>query len=518
MQLSQIRSCELELLDIKCKSVGETRVLPRLMYRIAREQVAASNLTMAQYFPNCGWASMDGFPVYVAGNRVITASGWADPSRYSLSPSLTDLTLEVDDTINKADAARYVRNLCRLHPGVSDILVASAVAGHLFSLFVEAGVTPRLIMYIVGPSMMKKTTLATLIGGTYNPTSDNCPHLVNLLSSTAAVHQKVSAFSDCCIILDDLNASESKAEMRRREERLGEVIRTAGNVASKEKMAGKSTALALPRGIVFVTAEYTLRAYSTMARCVVLHLDDPVRNEVLTPLQRRPKALSTFWFFFLRWCCQNYMKILDYIRNNYHRHRSEGAVHPGMERLDDAYFVLTVAMDILECYQKVIAPGRVSTIGRITDNFYHHLDCNLEQQVQELRQLQASTDSDRFSKMLAKLFYGRKLDLQKKKHLGPDCNGAQDKDKRMLYLSLEYLTGKARQYFRDTSITRQAITAELRRNGLLEMDRSRRSTKKVGNARFLHIPLDRLQAYYGTPLCQPGSHELWDIMHPDEHV
>lgn len=214
------------------------------------------------------------------------------------SSYLAGLTLEVDPNVSEDMAIRYVRRLCDLLPGVSDILVSAAVVAHLFSLFETAGVRPRLTMYIVGPPMVGKTTLARLIGQTYNRSAPDDPHLVNLISTTAAVHSRVAALSDCVCIVDDLYPSNSLAETRRREERLGEIIRTTGNGTAKEKMDGKQAVSQVPRGVVLTTAEYSLTTLSTVARVVTLPMKAPINAHKLSSLQAEPKMLSIFWSTF----------------------------------------------------------------------------------------------------------------------------------------------------------------------------------------------------------------------------
>lgn len=511
LQLSDLKRTDFEALDIRCRSSGDTRRLPDLMYQIARSQIEETDVSIVPRFRQTGWAELNAQHVYVAGNQVIGPQGWVDARSYSLDESLTHLTLELDARITESEAARYVCNLCRLHPGVSNVLVAATVAGHLFSLFADAGITPRLTAYVVGPSMVKKTTLAQLICATYNRSSTDCPHLVNLLSTTAAVHSRVASLDDCCTIVDDLNVSESRAEMRHREERISEIIRTAGNGAGKEHMGGKNSITQLPRGVVVATAEYTLQAYSTMARCVVLHLDVPVSNERLTPLQRKPKALSSFWFYFLAWCSKRYDNIVRYLKSKVAKMRQNPTMFQGMERMDETYLVLEAAMKLVARYMQNLNDEHEQSSTKMVDTFLVSIGKVQTRQAAELKRMRSAGDQNRFSKMLAQLYSGGQLDLPKKKHLGPGCEGAASK--RLLYLTMGYLEKVARRHFDDSSITDRAITAELRRNGLLEMDSSNASTKKVNGVRYLQVPLSRLSAYRGRQAEHCDDRELVDIIH-----
>lgn len=425
-------------------------------------------------------------------------------NQYALAPHLAGLTLEVDPNISEKTAARHIRQLCSLYPGVSDMLVASAVVAHLFSLFEAAGVRPRLVMYLVGPSMIGKTTLARLIGQAYNRSAPDDPHLVNLISTTAAVHNRVAALSDCVCILDDLFPGGTLAESRRREERLSEVIRTTGNGAAKEKMEGKQALAQVPRGVVFTTAEYPLTTFSTVARVVTLPMETKINPRTLGALQATPEALSTFWFFFLRWACLHHDELVQQIRSQFAELRQTGKRTSDMDRVADAHRILTIGMEILTDYMAAVEPTKSEAVMRIREKFRTSSAQVYRCQTRELEQLRSKTDHDRFSKLLAELCFSGEIKEGKKKKLGKKY--ASIISHGLLYIRLEDLVTQAQQHFGDPTITLQAVSAELRRNGLLKMDKSRRSSKKVNGIRYLQVPVDRLEEFLpSSPATPPAA-------------
>lgn len=182
-----------------------------------------------------------------------------------------------------------------------------------------------------------------------------------------------------------------------------------------------------------------------------------------------------------------------------------------MECMDEAYFVLRESMSLLASFMSSLDDGRKKQAEAMYNTFLHSIETVQTRQAKDLAQLRNTGDQDRFSKMLAHLCANNQLNLRKKKHLGHGCPGAIGN--RLLYLSLNCLEIEARRYFKDSSITGRAITIELRRNGLLEMDSSGASTKKVNGVRYLQIPIDRLGAYSGNCSDLAGSHEFWDALH-----
>lgn len=492
LKLNDFKTVNFEDMDLHCRYFGDKKALGQALYQRVRETIANQGVC-TNYFTRTGWTPLNDSPVYVAGNRVIGSAGWVRTGQYALAPELASLSLEVDESIAEDKAAQYVRQLCSLHPGVTELLVAAAVVAHLFSLFEAAGVRPRLVMYLAGPSMSGKTTLATLVGQTYNRTGADNPHLVNLVSTTAAVHNRVSALSDCVSIVDDLYPSNSLAETRRREERIGEIIRTTGNGAPKEKMVGKQVTPAISRGVVFATAEYSLTTYSTVARIVSLSMEAPVNGKNLALFQQRPQTPSTFWFYFLQWTCVHYDELTDFIRSRFLDLRSQTEAAAQMDRSADAHHVLTIGMEVLQRYMLEVNPLNGKAVGQMLNQFRRASQAVYRRQKKEFKKLRLHAEEDRYSRFLAKVCFSGQIKEGKRKKLGPDCPALIAKD--TLYIQSDCLTRSAQKAFGDKSISAQAITAELRRNNLLDMDRSGKSSKKVGGVRYLQIPLDRLEEF-----------------------
>ena len=181
----------------------------------------------------------------------------------------------------------------------------------LHQFFEEAGHTPCFTTYCVGKSQTKKTTLAQLVCSIYNRSAPSGAGIMDLLSTSTALKTQTQKFKDCCFILDDLHPSESKAEMRHREERLSERIRVVGN--HSERVTQQSNSIAT-KCLYITTAEYTLQSYSTNARCMILHFDNPIDNKKLSYFQEDPKILCTFVLHFLSWAAMKKTFIIDTIK------------------------------------------------------------------------------------------------------------------------------------------------------------------------------------------------------------
>lgn len=82
---------------------------------------------------------------------------------------------------------------------------------------------------------------------------------------------------------------------------------------------------------------------------------------------------------------------------------------------------------------------------------------------------------------------------KKKKKLNKDSQGIIHNNN--LCLSPKYILTLSQKRFKDSSITIKKITNELKQNGLLDIDASNKSTKKIEGLRLLQIPIYKLKLY-----------------------
>lgn len=498
MPLSKIKTLDWESLDYRCQlGTGlNVSVIKTHIYKIIRKQLSIKNIIKeVPFYERTGWVTFNSERAYIAGNNLITSSGIAMRTMYKVPKELDELSLEIDKTLSIYDTAKYIVNLFKLSPGVSDVLVANLITGLLRSLFVEAGITPRFTCYLVGPPQSKKTSIACLINNIYNRTTAKEFALINLLSSSSAVHKSINFLQDCCYIVDDLFKSENKHDMRIREERLSEVIRTIGNNAAKVTVRGKELDNIPPNCNVVSTAEYLLQGYSTLSRCIIIHVNKPIPNDLLYESQKNPKALSTFIFHFIKWICGNFDKLILFIRDEHNMYLQKRSIRSSeFERQLEAQFILNTAINILLQYfldNKIYKEDFTYLIKKI---FKKHCKELILIQIEDMKRSVISKDENQFSKYIAYLYSNNMLDLEKKKKkMDKSSNGIICKGN--LCLSPGYVLQLSKKYFNDYSITINKITTELRKNGLLDIDASNRSTKKLEGIRLLQIRLIILESF-----------------------
>lgn len=496
--LSDLRNFDWEALDYRFQinnKLKPSEVCSHLYSIIHHQVISKEHIREVPLFQQTGWTSFNDFPAYVAGNKLITSSGIIDDSAYNIAEDLKELKLDIDHLLSTRESAEYMLKLIKLAPGISDVLVANLITGLLRSLYVEAGVIPKFASYIVGPPQSKKTTIASLISSIYNRSTNDEFALINLLSSSPAIHRSVGLLRDCCYIIDDLYMTDRKHEMKVREERLSGIIREVGNNAAKVVTVGKGLNSMPPNCNVICTAEYLLQGYSTLSRCVIIHIDKPVSNRLLFECQKDPLALSTFVYHFIRWSCSDYNMIVTTIKEKWDKYQQQRSMRTSSyERQLQAKFVFQTSMSILSkyfrCQSLLNNDLRKDTFKQV--NMY--LDKMIIRQIKDMKSMAAANDDNRYSKLIINAYRKDIINLEeKRKKVSKNSEGIIHKGN--LCLSSEYVLKLSKIYFDDKSITINKITAELRQNGLLEMDTSNKSTKKINGIRFLQIPIDKLEAF-----------------------
>lgn len=211
--------------------------------------------------------------------------------------------------------------------------------------------------YIVGKSGCGKTEIAKLL---VTPFTDNC-NMISLSSDRDAIHH-MSAFNNCSVLFDDLNASDSDEIRRKKETKVSEIIETLQSVGKSVK-EGKNTKI---RALPFITAEYTLKRESLINRCLIVNIDKSFRPKSLTWLQENHDTYISFINSFIEFICKNYQMLHDYINNclsseKYHMKKNKGI--SGWTRVSNIKFVLDITLDILMAFLDIDCNKTISVFS-----------------------------------------------------------------------------------------------------------------------------------------------------------
>lgn len=445
--LKQLYCLDFTTLDYRCRDLStDTAAIRQWLRGVIQDQVDRLAPEAGTYFPTTGWHILNGEHVYLAGGSLIGPTGFLPPGSYKTTAALEGLRLAVDEDLSE------------------------------------------------------KTALAEWFTVTFNrgaPRSQ--PEGISLLSTSAAIFEELLPWKDCTRLVDDLYPSASRTAKRTRDEKANQIIRLVGNSGVREwGRFGATDSIAC--GIVF-TGEYLPEGFSTLVRCLILQLDRPLPSRQLTALQQQPLARPTIIYRFLRWVSAHYYEVETKFRQGMEKLRdARGTTSVQETRLREITSLLLVAMNIFLRFFADSFPSfgkkvRIGIKGMMQDAVFQAIN----RQKELLAREREHSDTNRFSRCLADLYLSRcGIVITKKPGRKFQTGEAAVEYKGCLCLRSEYLLQLMQRHFRDSGITVKAITSELRRNHLLNMDKSQKSSKKLHQVRALFIRLEDLCAYQSS--------------------
>lgn len=471
----------------------------RLLSQIVHYQLRKLTRQEIPYFNRLGWTTLDGDKVYVAGKEVITKDGISN-KEYSFDEELSDFKLEIDEQMERQTAAEYWFSLMGIKPMVTDILVANTIVGLSRSLFVEAQIPPKYVIYIVVDPHYGKTTYAALTSSIFNRADNIEFSLISFTSSNASIQKEISRFRDCPLVIDDLYSEHSIAAMRQRERNACDIIRSVGNNEAPKKQLGKKTIGYSPNGTIVMTAEYLLtHSFSSLTRCVILHLDQQLEPAKVSRFQQCPLALPTAAYHYLQWCATNYSKNVELIRTEYREFRERNKHNAlGLERIEESAFVLEMGIRLLCDF--AIDVGILSEKGKA--NTMHNISISfsfiIRQQLIDLENTASIKGGNDITYLIGSLFIQRRFsvadsvsDYRRDIHDGVFKEG-------LICLDSKRLVRIVRDCQHDLTINQERIGHDLRSHGLLALDKSGASTKKTKEVRMFHIRRRELMDFLAT--------------------
>lgn len=159
-------------------------------------------------------------------------------------------------------------------------------------------------VYIVGKTGRGKSEQASLLTNLYVYKNDSKTSAtqISLESDKIIIFETLDHCMDQNVLVDNLNmSSNSSADKRKRENTLTVILHhlsSKGSVGLKNKKYNVNS-------MIFVSAEYLLKDYSTINRTLVVKIEKAFDAERLTFLQKNTGAYIDFIKKFIEWICCN---------------------------------------------------------------------------------------------------------------------------------------------------------------------------------------------------------------------
>lgn len=447
------------------------------------------------YIDSIGWHKINENWLYCAGNilfkpeteeEIFVSSELENTFQIQHSDSLDiNITLQAINQLIRFDSIPL--NLCLLY----------SISGLLRTLFCSKDTPPRFLLNIFGSTGKYKTTLAKYFFDIYRRGDGTSFACADLTSSDAALWNKIHQFKDCVFILDDLSPGINSQETARKEKSANNFIRVGANNEERHIMIGNKLQGAVARCSLAITAEYIFNKESIINRTVLVNMDRyPLDNRILKFLSKNPLLIRDFTIVFLEWCSVNGEKICTLIQNEWNEYRDNTEEtnkneHTYNPRLNDSIEILTICSKILYHFLK----GKKVDAKGILSIFRSDLSVVKEEESLTLEYLNSLKDKNDIAEKIVELINSKAIELNSSIYLPSAFI-----QKNHLYITPEYLLEKLSEVILNEKLTKNKISAYLKKRNILEKDDSKDSTVKKRGVRYYRINIEELEGEAGIKI------------------
>lgn len=180
--------------------------------------------------------------------------------------------------------------------------------------------------YVYGDSGSGKSAITKLLVDYF----EGSPNIINLHSNKSEI-DKIFEYKHCCVAIDDLCGTDSNRERENNEQKLSENLKrvqTPGQIVRDGKMIKNESML-------FVTGEYLLKSSSTLNRCLVVNLKDPIPPKEINKRCRNKDQYLEMVRCFIEWVCKNYDRLSEDLNSklsDVKNHKNKAERYSGFNR------------------------------------------------------------------------------------------------------------------------------------------------------------------------------------------
>ena len=453
-----------------------------------------SGLSAEKYYRlHFGYNNINGKVVYNTGDRLINGS------EINNCISTSDNIMKYVESKPIDVYKKWISELLKSF-NYPPVLLIAALVPYIFPLIDKSKrVHYEFGVYIVGKSGCGKTEIAKLL---VTPFTDNC-NMISLSSDSDAIHE-MSVFTNCSVLFDDLNASDSDVIRRKKETKVASIIETLQSVG-KSVIDGKNSKI---RALPFITAEYTLKREGLINRCLIVNIDESFRPKSLTWLQENHDAYISFINSFIEFICKNYQMLHDYINNclsseKYHMKKGNGI--SSWVRISNIKFVLEITLDVMKAFLGVYCDETTCFLSYV-DTFKQSINECIDYTLDLIKERKKDKDEVIITKLLDDIWNPEsEIVTTDKEHFlcGIKNNPDSLPERFVLYQQKKQrfcLRSKDAERYLCHRITYSTITNKLDNLGLIRAgkDRTKAIFKGETNAKFLCINEESLVNYLGV--------------------
>lgn len=422
------------------------------------------------YFPTSGWHFLTSGPRYINGSQII---GSKTDQPFWINPAVSNVQLISNPKEFIPDDVETLICAFRCAPDILLPVWAFTIYASLRSLLRKEGLPTACVLYLNGNQGFGKSETAKKFCALWRNSTSEFANVYDLHSTDASMRDAMADARDQIVVLDDICQSTNKTEQQKRRNIAASLARASSSGMPIARKHGNATETIECVASIVITGEFPFETASDLTRCVMVNIDRQLTGGNDSERIAAASALSGF----LQWFSEHSEQELGRLRTEYHnfktkeRSNREERLQISLWELSWAFssflrFAVSIAAVSQRAAEKMDASLTV-TLSKIFKATLVKLD------KQKLRSLEALTT------LIQAGVRGHAFPWFE--HNGCLCVRTQD------------LTAFLSQASDNPTLSIKEVTANLRRKGLLLMDETGKSTRKINGIRVLTIPLEKLR-------------------------
>lgn len=451
-----------------------------------KSQAAGVDTKTKYLFDKLGWHNINGQHCYCAGNIVI---GFDTNEEFIVDKDLSErFHLEIDNSLSEKDAAIYAMKMMAVDTPATPIIFSSGVLGISRQMILDADINIPCALYVQGRTQYRKTECSKQETQLYNRSqihSSSGVSITRVSSSEYKTEEKMDVLKDATFICDDLYRETDSTKRKIYERRVKNSLRNFADNSSREtsRSAFKNNCQ------LIVTAEYLIDSKTDVGRMFVIEIPKPIDSERLKEVQQNPQALSTFYYYFIKWISKNYNSIVSELKEKFMDFRETVITHASSyERLYEQAFLLRFAFNLFLVYVNGVLKS--VDVDKYNDEFADFVNLYVKRQEEILNNLSAKElNITNYSYELLKLIKDGIIEVKSKSDKHPDC---YKKGKSLFVRSIALSEALYKKYGKKVSKT--AILKYFREEYISIEYSDNTAKKRNAGLRYMELDLDKLQA------------------------
>jgi len=422
---------------------------------------------IGRLYTQSGWYEHAAEKVYVAGTEIISRTEISLPNNALIANNVAQLRLASDKTLSASQAVEALIREINVYMRYAIPTYAYSLYAMFRSLWSEAALPTACVLNLVGTQGYGKTTLARNYCALYDNSSGQIADFFDAQSTPASMRRALADARDRVVVVDDLCRSSSTREVQKRRDLAASLIRNAANETPVAKLCGKTTATSTCSSGLVLTGEIPLQVPSDITRCLIINVDQPLRNG--NPNVRTFTATATAHY--IQWLCAHFPEELEHLKAAY-RVFCDHDTSKSLWRLKKSIFQLDWVWESFLRFAEECAAinGNVhQKLGTAASKIFQSIFTAEEAQVRRLENANPSL----WANLIANGAHTHAFPYTTR----PGCICVIPSD----------LTAFLRTAVCNPALQEREVISALKTQGLLLMDKSGKSTKKVSGVRMLHI-------------------------------